>query len=343
MKALVLTKDVRKGDPGNAFELEERPIPKANPDEIVIKVSHFGLNYADVMSRRGMYADRPALPVVLGYEVVGEVVEVGSEVSHVQMGDLVLALTPFGGYAEYAKTQGAGAISLDAGTNPAEATALATQYCTAWMAACHMINLKPGDKVFVHAAAGGVGTALVQIAKWKGCEVFGTASRPEKMDYLISQGVDHPINYREKDFVKEVERLCGEDRIDVAFDPIGGKNFKRTLGLLGSGGRIITFGASDWSSTEGNFLDKLKIGLGFGFFHPIALLMKSKGVIGVNMLRLGQNKPNYVQEALEEVYTHYRQGILKPTVDSVFNANELGQAHARLESRGSIGKVVVKW
>jgi NADPH:quinone reductase-like Zn-dependent oxidoreductase len=343
MKALVLTKDVRKGDPGRAFELQEMPMPVAGKDEIVIKVSHFGLNYADVMSRRGLYADRPELPVVLGYEVVGEVVEAGADVSNVQVGDTVLALTPFGGYAEYAKTQGVGAIRLAPGTDPAEATALATQYCTAWIAACHMVHLKKGDKVLVHAAAGGVGTALVQIAKWKGCEVYGTASRPEKMEYLKELGVDHPINYREKDFVAEIQRLSDSKHIDVAFDPIGGKNFKKTFGLLGSGGRVVTFGASEWSSSEGNFFDKIKIGLGFGIFHPIGLLMKSKGVIGVNMLRLGTNKPDYVQAAMNEVYEQYQAGVLKPTVDSVHDASEIGKAHARLEGRGSIGKLVVKW
>lgn len=343
MKALVLTKDVRKGDPGNAFEMQERPIPTASSDEIVIKVSHFGLNYADVMSRRGLYADRPPLPVVLGYEVVGEVTEVGSGVTSLQVGDQVLALTPFGGYAEYAKTLARGAVRLAPGTDPAEATALATQYCTAWIAACHMVNLKQGDKVLVHAAAGGVGTALVQIAKWKGCTVFGTASRPEKIEYLKGLGVDHPINYREKDFVAEIDRICGDDRLDVAFDPIGGKNFKKSFSVLGSGGRLVTFGASEWSSSEGGFLDRIKIGLGFGLIHPIGLLMKSKGVIGVNMLKLGNNKPEYISQCLSEVYDHYQKGILKPKVDSIFDASELGKAHARLEGRGSIGKVVVKW
>ena len=343
MKALVLTKDVRKGDPGTAFELQELPMPEAGPDEIVIKVSHFGLNYADVMSRRGLYADRPPLPIVLGYEVVGEVTAVGSEVNSLQVGDNVLALTPFAGYAEYAKTLARGAVRLAPGTDPAEATALATQYCTAWIAACHMVNLHEGDKVLVHAAAGGVGTALVQIAKWKGCEVFGTASKPEKIEYLREQGVDHPINYRKEDFVEAVEKISGSDRLDVAFDPIGGKNFKKSFSVLGSGGRLITFGASDWSSTNGGFLDKIKIGLGFGLIHPIGLLMKSKGVIGVNMLKLGQNKPSYVSQCLSEVYEHYQKGILKPTVDSVFEATEIGKAHQRLEGRGSIGKVVVKW
>jgi NADPH2:quinone reductase len=163
------------------------------------------------------------------------------------------------------------------------------------------------------------------------------------MEYLKTLGVDHPINYREVDFVEAIEPLTREHRIDVAFDPIGGKNFKKSLSLLGSGGRLITFGASEWSSSEGNLLDKLKIAFGFGFFHPIGLLMKSKGIIGVNMLRLGEHKQDYIRDCLNEVYAHYQSGVLKPTVDSIHPATEIGQAHARLEGRGSIGKVVVKW
>lgn len=340
MKAIVLVKD---GDPRDSFVLQDVAKPTANAGEVVIKVSHFGLNYADIMARKGLYNDRPALPCVLGYEVVGEITELGEGVRNVALGDAVVAFTQFGGYAEYAKSSAEGVVRIAPGTDEAVATALATQYCTAWFAACHMINLKRGDRVLVHAAAGGVGTALVQIAKWKGCEVFGTASNAEKLAYMKEQGVDHPINYRTHDFVEEVEKIAGKGCIDVAFDPIGGSNFKRSMGLLNSGGRIIPFGASEWSSSKGGLLDKIKLAFGFGFMHPIPLMMKSKGVIGVNMLRIGESKPEYLSACIHDVYDHYQQGILKPTVDSVFEATQIAEAHDRLEGRGSIGKVVVKW
>lgn len=341
MKAIVLVKD---GRPEQAFQVQELPKPKANKGEIVVKVSHFGLNYADIMARKGLYNDRPSLPCVLGYEVAGTVAEMGEGVLGFNIGDQVVAFTQFGGYAEYAKTDARGAIKLSPGTDPAVATALATQYCTAWFAACHMVNLKPGDHVLVHAAAGGVGTALVQIAKLKGCVVFGTASSAEKLKYLKAQGVDYPINYKEKDFEKEIGALLGDKkRLDVVFDPIGGKNFKKSMRLLGSGGRIIPFGASDWSSSKGGLLDKLKLVFGFGFLHPIGLMMKSKGVIGVNMLRIGENKAEYLNQCLEEVYQQYQANMLRPTVDSVWGVGEINQAHNKLEGRETIGKVVVKW
>ena len=197
--------------------------------------------------------------------------------------------------------------------------------------------------MLVHAAAGGVGTALVQIAKWKGCEVFGTAGQPEKLEYLKSIGVDHAINYREKDFELEIKKLLADKYLDLAFDPIGGKNFKKTLSMLGSGGRIVTFGASEWSDTKGGFFDKIKLAFGFGFLHPIGLLMKSRAVIGLNMLRIAENRPEYLETCLKEVMEHYKSGILKPTVDSVYKVADIHKAHDRLEGRDSMGKVVVEW
>ncbi|MEX2597772.1 MAG: zinc-binding dehydrogenase [Salibacteraceae bacterium] len=340
MKAIVLTKD---GNAHDAFEFQTLPIPECKPNEALVKVSHFGLNYADIMARRGLYNDRPPLPCVLGYEVVGTIDKVGAEVSDFAVGDLVLGFTQFGGYAEYAVTNERALIKLNAETNPEEATALATQYCTAWFAACHMINLKKGDRVLIHAAAGGVGTALVQIAKWKGCEIIGTAGSDEKTAHLKKQGVNHAINYRKHDFTEEINSLLGDHRLDVIFDPIGGSNFKKSMALLGSGGRIAAFGASEWSSSQGNLMDKLKLVFGFGFLHPIGLLMKSKTVIGVNMLRIGENKPEYLNKTMQEVYEQYQKGILQPIIDSVHDAKYISSAHQRLESRKSIGKVVVKW
>lgn len=340
MKAIVL---VKEGDSKEAFEMQERETPTPKPHEVLVKVSHFGLNYADVMSRLGRYNDRPPMPIVLGYEAVGTIESCGDQVDNVKVGERVLAFTKFGAYAEYAVADARGVIKLNENTTSEEATALATQYGTAWVSSMFMIRLTKGDRVLIHAAAGGVGTALVQIAKWKGCEVFGTAGSEKKMEYLRSLGVDHPINYREVNFEEEILKILGKKRLDVVFDPVGSKTFRRSFNLLGSGGRIVSFGASDWSSTKGSFMDKLRLLFGFGFLHPIFLLMKSKAVIGVNMLRLGENRPEYVEACMNEVFEHYEKGILKPTIDSVYSANDIAEAHDRLGGRGSIGKVVVKW
>ncbi len=340
MKQMVL---VKEGIAENAFEMQEAATPTPGSNEVLVKVSHFGLNYADVMARKGLYNDRPPLPCVLGYEVVGEVEALGSDVLHVAKGDLVLAFTKFGGYASHCLVPSAGVVRLATGTNPSEATALATQYCTAWYGAKHLVHLMEGDKVLIHAAAGGVGTALVQIAKNAGCTVFGTAGSEAKLDYLRSIGVDHPINYREKDFVASIRSILGKDRLDVAFDPVGGKNFRKSFSLLGSGGRVVSFGASAWSDTKGNLLDKLKLAYGFGIYHPVVLLMKSKSIIGLNMLRIAEDKPQLLQRIMQEVYEEYQSGRLKPHVGATYPLNQTAEAHSFLEKRQSIGKVVVSW
>lgn len=341
MKAIFLVKTGESAK--QAFELKETETPKIKSNELLVKVSHFGLNYADVQARGGLYNDTPPLPCVLGYEVVGEVVEIGSNTNGFEIGDAVLAFTLFGGYAQFAAMDYRGAVKLSPGTNLEEATALGTQYCTAWFAACHLMNLYPGDKVLVHAAAGGVGTALVQIAKWKGCEVFGTASTPEKIQYLKTLGVDHPINYAQKPFDECINAIIGENQLDVVFDPIGGETFKKSAALLNFGGRIVAFGVSEWSGSKGHIFDKLKLAFRFGLLHPVGLLMKSRTVHGLNMLKIGQGKPEYLQRTIKEVYDYYQKGVLKPTIDSVWSIDHLAEAHTKLESRSTIGKVVMKW
>lgn len=340
MKQITL---VKEGDAASAFEMREVTTPNPGHNEVLVKVAHFGLNYADVMARKGLYNDRPNIPCVLGYEVVGKIESLGEGVKEFSVGDLVLGFTKFNGYASHCIVPVLGLVRLSLGTNPAEATALATQYCTAWYGAKHLVRLLEGDKVLVHAAAGGVGTALVQIAKNAGCTVFGTAGSDEKLEYLRSIGVDHAINYRSQDFVKEIDRILGDDRLDVAFDPIGGANFKQSFSLLGSGGRIVAFGASSWSDTNGGFIDKLKLAFGFGFFHPILLLMKSKSMLGLNMLRIAENKPKLLQLIMQEVYAEYQKGALKPHVGGSFPVEQVAEAHAFLEKRKSIGKISVYW
>ena len=182
MKAYQLIQFGKSG--AESFQLNEVPEPQVSAGEVKLKVDAFGLNFADVMSRRGTYNDCPPLPATLGYECVGTVEEVGEGVSDVKPGDRAIAFTRFGSYAEKVVTPETGVQKIDDTLSSGEAVALATQYCTAWFAACEAINIYEGEHVLVHAAAGGIGTALIQIAKWKGCTVYGTASSPKKLEYL---------------------------------------------------------------------------------------------------------------------------------------------------------------
>lgn len=324
-----------------AFQLDDQKDPKPGPDDVLVQVDAFGLNYADVMARKGIYNDCPPLPAVLGYESVGTVMEKGELVESVKVGDRVVAFTRFGSYAEKVVTPQLAVAKIPREMSNGEAVAMATQYCTAWFSAFEAINIYPNEHVLVHAAAGGVGTALVQLLKWKGAIVYGTASSNTKLDYLKSIGVDFPINYKETDFVEEIKSIHQGKRIDVIFDPIGGSNFKKSLKILAYGGRIVPFGAS--SRERKGILSLLKVGFGFGFHSPVANIMKSQIWAGVNMLRIADEKPELMNFCMNQVIRLYNEGVCKPHVGGVFKASEIGKAHDFLESRKSMGKIVVEW
>ncbi len=338
MKAAVL---VKNGDSAKAFEIRqvEKPVPKAG--EVLVRVKYSGLNFADVMARNGMYKEAPPLPAVLGYDVTGTIESMGEGVTNLTVGDWVVAMTRFGGYAEYAITMATATAKIPATIDPAAATALATQYCTAYFAAEEMVNLHEGDKVLIQSGAGGVGTALVQLAVHKKCEVFSTAGSEAKLESLRSMGVHHPINYNTADFEQQVKQLTNAKGVDVIFDAVGGSSVKKGIRSLAAGGRIICYGASEMS--DKNIFGKISSAVGFGFYHPVMFMMSSKALIGINMLRIADEKPAVIQRCLQNVVRLTGEGIFKPVLSKVFPASAIGEAHNFLGSRKSIGKVVISW
>lgn len=338
MKAAVL---VKNGNAATAFEIREVPTPVAGPGEVLIKVVAFGLNFADVMARNGMYKEAPPLPAILGYDVAGYVETVGHGVTSIKQGDQVVAMTRFGGYAEYAVTNASAVTQIPSNVDMAAATALATQFCTAWFAAAEMTNLHQGDKVLIQSGAGGVGSALVQYATYKGCEIFSTAGGKEKLAYLSSLGVQHPINYKEQDFEAIIKEKTGGKGVDVIFDAVGGSSVKKGFRSLAAGGRLVCFGAADMS--DKNIFGKIKAALAFGFYHPVMLMVPSKSIIGINMLRIADEKPAVIQHCLEAVVQLTRQNVFKPIAGKVFKIADIATAHSYLETRKSMGKVVIEW
>lgn len=340
MQALVL---VRHGAPVGAFELRQQPDPEPAAGQIRIAVEAFGLNYADVSARQGTYQDAPPIPCVIGYEVVGRVDRAGAGVTTPAVGQRVTALTRFGGYATMAVTDARAAVPIPEDMDAGIAAALPTQGCTAYYSAEEMVRLYPGDHVLVQAAAGGVGTLLVQIAKARGCVVYGTAGSDEKLEYLRRLGVDHPINYRREDFAAAVRRLRGTDGLDVVFDSLGGSAVRKGLSLLGAGGRIVCFGAAEREAGSLQILRDIRFAASFGFPHPIPLLMNSKSILGVNMLRIADHRPETLGRCMQAVGRLAADGTLAPVVGGRFQAGEIAAAHDFLGSRRSTGKVVVVW
>jgi len=341
MKAAFL---VKNGTADKAFEIRETTVPEIEPGQIRIKVEAFGLNFADVMARLGMYPEAPPKPGVLGYDVVGRIDNIANDVeTNLKVGDRVTALTRFGGYAEYASTDYRGVAKISDEIPATVATALATQGGTAFYMAHDITNIYPGDHVLVHAAAGGVGSILCQMAKAKGATVFGTASTSEKLAYIKSLGVDHPINYKSERFDETIKSIIGPDSgLDIIFDAVGGRSVKRGFKLLGPGGRMMAFGAASLTSA-GNVFSKIGVALGFGLYHPLGFLSPSKSLMGINMLAIADNKAEVLRRVINGAVDLYDQKIIKPLDGGLYPIEQLAEAHEALGSRKTMGKVAVRW
>lgn len=338
MLAQVLTKN---STPSGSFTLQEIAKPVPGSGQVCIRVTAYGLNFADIMARQGLYRECPPLPCVIGYDVEGVIDSVGPDVQGFQPGDKVFALTRFGAYAEYAVTQAAAVSLMPEGMPIGTGCALATQCVTAYYAAIHTQTLSPGEKVLVHAAAGGLGTALIQIALWKGCTVIGIAGGQHKSDHLRQLGVQHVIDHHTTSYESYIQQQL-KGRVDVIFDNVGGTSVRKGKALLAPGGRIVTLGGAALSGKKG-YLQLIRFALGFGFFSPISFLGKSQSLIGVNMLRIADYRPDLIEASFKGVVKLYLEGILRPHVDRVFQYDQLDQAHTYVENRKSMGKVVVSW
>jgi NADPH:quinone reductase-like Zn-dependent oxidoreductase len=337
MKAIFL---VRKGAPEKAFEFREVNIPQPRDGQVLIRVEAFGLNFADIVAREGMYRDAPPRPCVLGYDVVGTVESVGTNVSGFLKGGRVTAPTRFGGYAEYAVTDARAVVKISDSLNVAEATALCTQYGTAYYCAAIAANLREGEKVIIHAASGGVGSALMQYALYKNCKVIATTSSDSKIKLLKELGARHVINTAKENFYDAVKKIFPEG-VDVIFDALGGKFIRQGIKLLNSGGRIVCYGASQMTGTT--LWSKIKAGLQFGIYHPAQFMMPSKSLIGVNMLQIADKRPEVLQYCLQEVMKLYSEGIFKPMQGKTFPAMDIAAAHRYLQEKKAVGKVALTW
>lgn len=339
MKGIYITE---YGEAKDAFEVRETPIPVPKPGEILIKIEGFGLNFADVVARRGMYQDAPPLPSLIGYDVVGRVARTGANVTNYVDGDRVTALTRFGGYAEYAIADVRASAKISDAISIPEATALTTQFCTAYYCAAEAVNLYVGDRVLIHSAAGGVGTGLMQYAKHKGCEIFATTGSAAKVEMLKKMGAHHVIDTSKVEFDDYIEAATKGDGVDVIFDAVGADFIRRGINILSAGGRIVCYGAAQMNDAR-NIFSKAVKGLQFGIYHPAQFMLNSKSLIGVNMLKIADSKPATLQRCLQNVVRLTEEGIFQPQTGKLFKASEIVEAHNFLESRKSTGKVACEW
>ena len=331
---------IPKIGPPEVLEVRESGDPHAAQGEVRIRVRASGVNFADVMARMGLYPDAPKLPCVVGYEVAGTVDEIGAGVSGVAAGDSVLAVTRFGGYADVVTVPAAHALPLPQGMTFEEAAALPVNYLTAILMLEHFAHVGRGDRVLVHGAAGGVGLAAVQLCRLHGAEVIGTASA-SKHAMLKEAGVAHTIDYRNADFESETRRITGGRGVDVVLDPIGGENLRKSYRILAPFGRLAAFGFSAAApGTSRSVLTATWQFLRMPRFSPIALMNDNRAVMGFNLGHLWGEEALLASQ-LQKLVEYYQRGAIRPTVARSFPLEQAAAAHAYLQNRQNVGKVVL--
>src|SRR3954469_3658664 len=341
MKAVVLT---GHGGP-EVLRVEERPDPPVGPGEVRIAVKAAGINFADTMARVGLYPEAPKPPCVLGYEVAGEVESIGEGVESVKAGDRVMAGTRFGGQASMVTVPASQAIAMPSGFSFEQGAAFPVNYATSYVALVMMGGLREGERVLIHAAAGGVGISALQIARSRRAEIFGTASA-SKHEAIRGQGVEHAIDYRSQDFEQEIRRITGGEGVDLIMDATGPTNFRKDSRLLREGGRLVMYGLSEASSGTGRDMRKLVTSLArmpfatVPWWKSLQLMSENKGVFGLNMLAW-QDREGDVTRITGPLVEEIEQGALDPVVAEAFPFDRAGDAHRFIAERRNIGKVVL--
>ncbi len=341
MKALVQTGN---GGP-EVLQVLERPDPPVGPGEVRIEVKAAGINFADTMARLGLYPDAPKPPCVMGYEVAGVIESVGDGVSEHAIGDRVVAGTRFGGQAELVTVPADQALPLPEDLSFEQGAAFPVNYGTAYAALVIMGSLRQGDRVLIHAAAGGVGISATQIARNIGAEIFGTAS-PAKHDAIRAQGVAHPIDYRGKDFEAETMRLTNGEGVDLVIDALGPTSFRKDYRLLRSGGRLVMYGLSEITNERGRDIPAAIKGFAkmplatMPWWKSLAVMNENKGVFGLNMLTWWDREGN-LDRVTEPLMADLEAGRLDPVVAESFPFERAGEAHEFIAQRRNVGKVVL--
>ena len=324
----------------DVLKVQQKPDPTPRDDQLVIRVRAAGLNFADILSRQGLYPDSPPKPVVMGYEVSGVVEAVGKDVDSSLVGKPVAAMTRFGGQSELVAVKAMQVFEKPDKLTFEQAAAIPVNYLTAYALLVVMGSLHKGESVLIHNAGGGVGLAAIDIAKKIGAVIYGTAS-PGKHKFLAERGLDHAIDYRKQDWLPVLKDLTNGRGVDLVIDPIGGAHWKKSYAALRATGRLGMFGISTVSANGlSGKLNMLKAAIQTPRFHPFGLLNKNRGVFGLNLGHMW-HEPEKVAVWMRELLRGVEEGWVNPYVDRAFSFEEAGAAHRYLEERKNIGKVVL--
>jgi NADPH:quinone reductase-like Zn-dependent oxidoreductase len=312
------------------FKVIEDEIRDPSANEVRIQILTCGVAFADVLMRRGLYSPVPPLPYSPGYDIVGIVESCGPGVTKRKPGDSVAALTMTGGYSRYIVLPESELVAVPAGLDPAEAVSLVLNYTTAYQLIHRIAKLCQGESVLIHGAAGGVGTAALQLGKLAGLKMYGTASK-SKHDLVAALG-GIPIDYRNEDFTK---RAAG---VDAVFDPIGGRNWPRSYHALGKGGRFIGYGMS--AAIEGGQRHMMLAGASFAWLG-LASLFPGKSTRWYSLTIEKKKHPEWFPEDLSRLLLMLQEKCISPVIAARLPLRDVARAHELLEHASVSGKIAL--
>ena len=306
----------------------ERPVPVPGAGEVLIKVAAAGINRPDVLQRKGMYPPPPGVPTILGLEIAGEVVAVGTGVMPELVGQPMCALVAGGGYAEYCVTPVGQCLPVPASLTMVEAAALPETLFTVWTNLFERAYAAEGDTVLVHGGTSGIGTMAIALGRLFGLTVIVTCGSDEKCARALDIGAAFAINYKNADFVTEVARITGGQGCAAVLDMVGGDYLPRNLQCLAEDGRHVSIAVLNGPKAE--------------VFIPL-IMMKRLTLTGSTLrARSLSFKSLVADEITRTVWPHVEAGRLKPVIDSVYSLSDAHIAHARMDSGAHVGKIVLE-
>ncbi|HUO06454.1 MAG TPA: medium chain dehydrogenase/reductase family protein [Candidatus Binataceae bacterium] len=327
---------------GGPEVLEVRETPDLVPaaGQVRIRTAACGLNFAEMMARQGLYPDAPKAPCIVGYEAAGTIDAVGPGVDGGLTGKRVAVLSRFGAHADQVCVPAENAFPIPNEMSFEEAAAIPVNYLTAYQMLFRVASIHPGESVLIHMAAGGVGLAVLQLCRTvEGIVTYGTAS-VAKHEVLRANGCVHPIDYHTTDYFKEIMRITGGKGVDVVLDPLGGNDWRKGYRLLRPAGRLVAFGFANMASgNTRNLWRMLRQIVTVPIFTPMGLMDKNRSVAGVNLGHLWDDP--FLPMGMNRLLILYREGQIKPHIDSSFPFAQAAQAHLRVQEGKNIGKVVM--
>jgi NADPH2:quinone reductase len=328
------------------LRIVEEECPEPKDGEVRVRVLAAGVSLPDVMAREGVHPETPPVPFTPGWDLVGVVDRLGASVSGIEQGQIVAGLPIHGAYAEYVCLPQSEFVPVPSGLDAAEAVSLVLNYITAYQMLHRSARVRPGQRVLIHGAAGGVGTALLQLARLAGLETYGTCS--SRGAPTVSDMGATPIDYQHEDVVKEIHRLTGSEGVDAVFDPIGGSHLWHSRQALRAGGRVVGYGLR--TSLRGEGLASSRPGRrqrfrGTALFALYIaggwLLPGRKRVVPYSIQTLKRLQPAWFREDLNALLDLLKHQKIKPLIARRFPLAEAGRAHELLEKGGVTGKIVL--